>query len=257
MAKCLQFSLPRSFRRPTRRVLSAKFWAVYLDELIKRLRSKKIGCHLIDLFIACVLYADDVCLLAPTRKAMQVLLDICSDYADLWCIKYNEKKTKVMYFGKDFKTFSGVSLFLNGKALGFVAEWKYLGVTLVSENGFYCSAAKPRASFFRSSNSILRVLRKPSKRVLLYLLYSVCVPNVTYACDVVNYHYNAKSSLHVAVNDAIRLIFSYNRWDSIRNLRMSYGYDSVTEIFANRKRSFERNLSKVGNGFLIKLSHIP
>ena len=74
-------------------VLSAKFWAVYMDELIKELRKKKIGCHIIETFIACVLYADDVCLLAPTRKAMQILLDTCSEYAHMWCIKYNSKKT--------------------------------------------------------------------------------------------------------------------------------------------------------------------
>ena len=235
-------------------VLSAKFWAVYLDGLIVRLRASKLGCHMVDLFIACVIYADDVCLLAPTRRAMQELLDICSDYASSWCINYNDKKTKVMYFGKNFDRFNGVSLFLNGKALDFTSEWKYLGVTLITENEFYCSAKGPRSSFYRSSNSILRVLKKPSKKVQLYLLYSICVPNVTYACDVVNYHYKEKNSLHVAVNDAIRRIFSYNRWESIRDLRIENGYLSVTEIFANRKRSFEERLSKIGNNFLSKLS---
>ena len=90
----------------------------------------------------------------------------------------------------------------------------------------------------------------------LYLLYSICVPNVTYASDVVNYHYKEKNSLHVAVNDAIRRIFSYNRWESIRDLRIDNGYLSVTEIFANRKRSFEERLSKIGNNFLSKLSLI-
>ena len=79
-------------------VLSAKFWAVYLDGLITRLRASKLGCHLKDLFIACILYADDVCLLAPTRRAMQALLDICSEYASEWCIKYNEKKNESYVF---------------------------------------------------------------------------------------------------------------------------------------------------------------
>ena len=87
-------------------VLSAKFWAVYMNDLILILRAKKIGCHIIDLFIACVLYADDVCLMAPTRKSMQCLLDTCTEYASAWCIQYNEKKNKVIYFGKEFKTFS-------------------------------------------------------------------------------------------------------------------------------------------------------
>ena len=42
----------------------------------------------------------------------------------------------------------------------------------------------------------------------------------------------------LTVNDSIRKIFTYNRWESTRFLRMSHGFDSVTEIFAKRKESF-------------------
>ena len=69
-------------------VLSAKFWAIYMNDLFSLLKSTQKGCHILDLFVACILYADDVCLLAPTRKAMQCLLDTCSEYASFWCIKY-------------------------------------------------------------------------------------------------------------------------------------------------------------------------
>ena len=187
-------------------VLSAKFWAIYMDDLVLKLRNTKKGCHIVELFIACILYADDVCLLAPTRKSMQILLDTCSEYASTWCIKYNEKKSKIMYLGKNPDSFSCQPITLNGDPLEFVSEWKYLGVTLTSDNGFYCSAKKPRSSFYCSVNSVLNVMRKPSQVVLMKLLYSICVPILTYACDVATYHYKEKQSLHVAVNDAIRRI---------------------------------------------------
>ena len=237
-------------------VLSAKFWAVYMDELIKELRKKKIGCHIIETFIACVLYADDVCLLAPTRKAMQILLDTCSEYAHMWCIKYNSKKTKVMYFGKNYESFLCAPLTLNNAPLEFVKEFKYLGVLIKSENGFFCSGKKPRTAFYRSSNSILNVIKKPSQPVLMKLLYTICVPNLTYACEVTNYHYREKESLHVALNDAIRRIFSYHRWESIKTLRESFGYQSITEIFAKRKAKFEALLPSIGNQTLVALSNI-
>ena len=235
-------------------VLSAQFWAVYMDDLITILRKSGIGCHMIEMFVACIMYADDVCLLAPTLKSMQSLLDMCSDYAKYWCIRYNETKTKAMYFGKGFKHFSCQPLLLNSKPIEFVPEWKYLGVTIVAEKEFLCSVKKIRANFYRSSNSILNVLKRPSEPVLMKLLYSISVPNVTYACEVSNYHYREKESLHVAVNDAIRRIFSYNRWESIRSLRTSLGYLSVTEIFAKRKASFESNLSNSENSVLRALS---
>ena len=216
----------------------------------------KLGCHLADLFIACIFYADDVCLLAPTRHAMQELLNACSEYASLWCIKYNDKKTKVMYFGKRYESLSCAPLYLNGRVIDFEPEWKYLGIVLVSGKDFACSARRPLSSFYRSSNSVLNVLKGPSEHVLLKLLYDVCVPNLTYACEVTNYLSKEKNTLHVALNDAIRRIFSYNRWESVKVLRESAGYLSITEIFAKRKIAFEKRLSKVGNSFLAKLSQI-
>ena len=85
------------------------------------------------------------------------------------------------------------------------------------------------------------------------LLYSVCVPIITYAAEVVNFPHKEMESLHVAVNDAIRKIFSYHRWKSIRTLRGSLGYLSITELFAKRKRKFESQLPHLGNAVLTYL----
>ena len=82
------------------------------------------------------------------------------------------------------------------------------------------------------------------------LLYSACVPIITYASDVITFPCKEMRSLHVAVNDAIRKIFSYHRWESIRTLRESLGYLSITDIFAKRKRIFENHVPQVGNALL-------
>ena len=161
-----------------------------------------------------------------------------------------------MYFGIDHKNFQSSPIFLNGVALEFVSEWKYLGVVLVSGKTFSCSAKKARVAFYRSANSILRAMRGPSEVVQMKLLYSICVPNLSYACEVTDFHYKDKVSLDVALNDAIRRIFSYNRWESIRVLRDSMGYSSVTEIFAKRKKSFELRIPRIGNDLLSLLSQL-
>ena len=185
---------------------------------------------------------------------MQHLLNVCSEYASYWCIKYNERKMKLMYFGKGFENFECSTIFLNGVPLEFVPEWKYLGVVMTSDKSFVCSVQKPRSAFCHSANSILNVLNKPSNDVLLRLLYSICVPNITYACEVVEYRSKDVEGLHVLVNDAIRRIFSFNRWESIRSLRESFGYLSVTEIFAKRRRAFNSQLPNIGNPLLTSLS---
>ena len=56
-------------------------WSVYLDHLIKELRQLGVGCHVGGLYMGVVVYADDVLLMAPTRGAMQMMLDKCELYA--------------------------------------------------------------------------------------------------------------------------------------------------------------------------------
>ena len=79
------------------------------------------------------------------------------------------------------------------------------------------------------------------------LLYTICVPNITYSCEVAVYNSREMDGLHVLVNNAVRKIFSFNRWESIKYLRESLGYKSITEIFAKRKIVFEKQLPHIGN----------
>ena len=159
-----------------------------------------------------------------------------------------------MYFGKEFNSFTCHPIFLNGKALEIVREWKYLGVTIVSGKEFSCSPRKCLAAFYRTSNTILNVIRKPSNKVMMKLLYSIAVPNLTYASDVIVF--KDMHRLHVATNDAIRKIFGYDRWESVTDLRQSEGYSSITEIFAERRKTFETRLSSIGNSLIHSLANI-
>ena len=64
------------------------------------------------------------------------------------------------------------------------------------------------------------------------------------------------TSLDVALNDCMRKIFGYHRWESTRELRKSLGYESVTEIFAKRSSRFMNGLSRTGNSVLIQLKSL-
>ena len=91
-----------------------------------------------------------------------------------------------------------------------------------SDKNFQCSIAKPRSAFYRNAKSISYVLNKRSEDVQMKLLYSVSVPCLTYACDVVEYSNRDKQSLHVAVNDAIRKTFVFDCWQSVEEIRESF-----------------------------------
>ena len=71
-----------------------------MDELIERIRKHGFGCHLINVFMACLFYADDLCLIAPTRGAMQEMLSICQEYCSEHCFTFNVKKSNYYFLAK-------------------------------------------------------------------------------------------------------------------------------------------------------------
>ena len=72
----------------------------------------------------------------------------------------------------------------------------------------------------------------------MHLSYANCVPMLSYACAVKEYSARELMDCNTAVNDAIRKIFSFNRWESVRSLRKDLGFKSITEIFAEAKLKF-------------------
>ena len=231
-------------------ILSPRLFIVYVDDLLLLLRQTGAGCYIADMFLAAIMYADDLALLAPTRSSMQRLLNVCQSYGIEWCIGYNPLKTNLMIFGR---TIMHDTLFLNGTPINTVQSCKYLGLNLIAGKGFCSSTSKPLASFYRSANTILNVLHKPSEQILMKLLYTNCVPVLTYGCEVRRHSARDMISFDVALNDCIRKIFSFNRWTSTRELRKSFGYNSVAEIFTKRSARFLTQIRCTRNPILIQL----
>ena len=234
-------------------ILSPRLFILYVNDLLLELRKSGAGCYVEEMFVAAIMYADDLALLAPTRKSMQQLLDICQNYGLEWCLTYNPTKTNVLIFGNSI---SHEPLYLNNLPIATVTSNKYLGVNITAGKRFETPTRKPLMSFYCSANTILNVLNKPSEQVLMKLLYSSCVPILTYGCEVKRHTGREMTGLDVALNDCIRKVFGYNRWESTRELRRSLGYESVTEIFAKRNSRFLNGLFRTGNSVLIRLKSL-
>ena len=143
-------------------ILSPDLFSIYIDDLIKRLRELKLGCHIIDYFLACILFADDMTLIAPTRESMQSLIDACAQYCLEFCLTFKVKKSKVMIFGKIFTAKESLAgIYLNGERVDYVSKTKYLGFIVVSGRTFGFSVHEDLCGFFASANSVLMCTVKP------------------------------------------------------------------------------------------------
>ena len=112
------------------------------------------------------------------------------------------------------------------------------------------------AKFYRSSNSIISSTQQPNELVMITLLYANCVPSLTYAAEVKDISSREMHDCNVALNDSIRRIFSYNRWESTRVLRQQLGFPNVIEIFRSRRRRFFKKCRENTNSVICFISSL-
>ena len=62
-------------------VISPILFCVYIDGLLQLLCKSKVGCFIGDVFVGALAYASNLVLLAPTARAMRLMLHICDLYA--------------------------------------------------------------------------------------------------------------------------------------------------------------------------------
>ena len=92
----------------------------------------------------------------------------------------------------------------------------------------------------RACNSIIHSLPSAHEHTLVSLLYSNCVPILTYACNVKEYSSSDMSSCNTEVNNALRKVFGFSRWESIRTLREMFDMKSLYDIFKVARERFLR-----------------
>ena len=236
---------------------SPDYFSCFVDDLIGTLRKCRVGCSVYKLCLAVILFADDICLLAPTRSALQRLIDSSAAFCDAHGLTFNPSKSKILVFSRKKVDFSQLQpVRLNGANVDFVTSISYLGVKIESNRGLCFSAADDLRTFYRAANSILTALHKPSEEILMQLLYTNCVPILSYACNIKQFSAQDMRNCNTAINDAIRKIFTFNRWESVRTLRESFGMKSIYEMFATASDNFQSSLLSHHNSVLRQLCNI-
>ena len=115
-------------------VLSALLYCVYVNGLFHKLRSQKAGCWIGSTFLGILGYADDNLLLAPSRHALQEMLETCENYAKEHNLQFStnenpaKSKTKCLAYLKSPRTVP--EMLLNGTKLPWVKSGLHLGNTI-------------------------------------------------------------------------------------------------------------------------------
>lgn len=113
---------------------SPRLFNIYVNKLLEELSSTHVGCHIDDLCLNNISYADDMVLLSPSICGLRKLLSICESYAEDHGLKYNPSKSELLVFRGVNKSPPHVPpLMLCGLPVQRVTQFKYLGHIVTEE----------------------------------------------------------------------------------------------------------------------------
>ena len=58
-------------------ILSPYLFAVFVNSVLIKLKSSKLGCHIAGMCFNAIMYADDLLLLAISLRDLQLMVDLC------------------------------------------------------------------------------------------------------------------------------------------------------------------------------------
>lgn len=109
-------------------VLSPILFAVYMDGLFKRLNDCGYGCRIGRHYVGGLGYADDLELLAPSLKGLQIMVHVCEAYAREYDVTFNGAKSLFLIFrGRECTLPAQSSIVVNNTSISNVNKAVHLG----------------------------------------------------------------------------------------------------------------------------------
>jgi hypothetical protein len=166
-------------------VLSPTLFKLFINDIANIFDNT---CHPVKLheeYLNCLLFADDLVLLADSKIGLQNALDRLSVYCKSWKLNINLEKTKTMIFSKSGKTSKDLFT-LDHCHLENVSHYTYLGIVM-SSNGSFTSAIstlsqKAMKAMFKLRGSLYQTNTTPQTSLSLY--DTLIRPIATYGCEV-------------------------------------------------------------------------
>ena len=212
-------------------ILSPYLFNMYINGLSKSLSTAKVGCHIAGKAVNHLIYADDIVLLAPSAKALNTLLNICSSFADENKIIFSPTKSVCMRIPprKDENALrSPPNIFLSGSRLQYVCSYKYLGCYIDENFDDNMDIGREVKSMYSRGNNLIRKLGFLPFDVKRSLFMSYCYP--MYGSALWSNFTKAKLyRLEVAYNNIMRKIAYVAPWQSARRMFVTCQVKSFQE----------------------------
>ena len=222
-------------------ILSPYLFNIYVDELNIQLAESGIGCHIADKAFNNFSYADDLVILSPSAKGLQMLLGICEEFAIHHDIVFNTTKTVCMIVTPPSLKINGYPIMrLQNDELGFVNEFCYLGHIISHDLSDNADIEQQRRKLSVRGNILLRNFNFCEKGTKIQLFKSYCS---SFYGSTLWYNYSQEKirRLKVCHNDILRQLIGVPRCASashqfVSNNLRSFNVLRRFNIFSFRER---------------------
>ena len=198
------------------------------------------------------MYADDICLLAPTASAMQYLLDVCYDYGIEHNILFNPIRSVCTIFKPNSYKIYLPTVFIGSDALKYVSDTKYLGFIYCDSKSDDNDMLRQMRSLYVKSNKLLRTLSHCSPNVKLTLIQSYCT---TLYCPFLlnNYRKSTFNKIRVAYDNVYRKNFDLPKKSSASAIYATYNICSFESMLRKSIYGFVHRLESSTNSIICTL----
>ena len=101
---------------------------MYVNELLLKLEEEGIGCRVGNYYAGCLAYADDLTLLAPSKKGLPLMIQTCEVFAKDFDIMFNGTKSQFLVFPVGGNNYSKkCSVIINNTAVWNVDKAIHVG----------------------------------------------------------------------------------------------------------------------------------
>lgn len=191
---------------------------LYINALIEELSGMHVGCHIDNICVNNISYADDMVLLSASVCGLRKLLATCEAYTQRHGLVYNVTKSEYIIFeSKSGRTLDVPPINLNSEPLKRVYTFKYLGHLVASDLKDDVDIERERRALSVRVNMITRRFARCSREVKITLFRAYCTSLYTsslWAC----YTKRTYSALRVQFNNAFRILLGLPRYCSASSM---------------------------------------